>query len=111
MKNKIKKAKVAMRTVILTSITYLIIGTNIYAAGEPKIVSGTKSLVADATLWLTGLIAGVTVIMALFKGYKWLTAEEEEKKRASKGVTNTLIIGVVLTCISGLVTVILGYYA
>lgn len=113
MKNKMTKIGNSIKKVITTaSLMFglvMMYGMNAYAS-EPKIISGTKKLAEDATKWLTGIIAVITVAVALWKGFKWQTADEEEKPRAFKGVKNTIIIGVVLTCISGLITVVLGYY-
>lgn len=107
MKKKTTKMKMMLITVCLL---VLLTANVVFAAGDPVIVTGTKKLVADGTKILTGLVAGVTTVMALFRGIAWQTADDEHKPKHKKEVIDTLKIGVLLTCIMGIVAWIFSYY-
>lgn len=108
-----KKKEMAKKAVITLGcgmIMYLSYSMTVFA-GEPKIISGTKRLLTDAGTWLTGLIAAATIAAAIFNGLKWQAAGKEEKPAAAKAVKNSIIIGVICTCLSGIITLVFGYYA
>ena len=113
---KIKKFSKKMKKKIVTAMilmsVFIMNGMPVYAAtAKPKIVSGTENLITDVGKYLTGLIAGVTVVIALWRGYQWQAADDTDKKKYSNLVKNTLIIGILLTCLAGVVTWIFSYYA
>lgn len=113
--NKIKKTnkkiKRKLQSLMVLMSIFILHAMPVYAGTDPKLATGTKSLIADATKILTGLVAGATVLFALINGFKWQAAADEEKPKHQKAVKNTLVIGTILTCISGLVTWIFSYYA
>lgn len=79
-------------------------------ASEPQLINGTKKLAEDATGWLTGIIAVVTIVLAIFRAIKWQTSDEQEAVAAKRKFVMTLGIGALATCTSGLVKLILSYY-
>lgn len=112
---KIKKFSKEMKKKIVTAMilmnVFIMQAMPVYAdTAEPKLVSGTKNLLTDVGTYLTALIGGATVAIALWRGFQWQAAEDTEKTKYGKMVKNTLIIGIILTCLSGLVTWIFGYY-
>lgn len=109
MKKRIKSMKKTLEVIGCSLMCSLMFGMNAFA-GEPKIISGTKKLLTDAGTWLTGLAAAATIAVALFHGLKWQAAGKEEKSVEAKAVKNTIVIGVIITCLSGIVTLVFGYY-
>lgn len=107
---RVKKLKLKnVRSVIGYSLLFFFMfGTTVFA--DPKIVTGTKKLLTDAGKWMTGLAAAATVAIAVFHGLKWQAAGKEEKSVEAKAVKNTIIIGVIITCLSGIVTLVFSYY-
>lgn len=101
--------KKTLKTIGCSIMFFLMYGMTVFA-GEPKIISGTKKLLTDAGTWLTGLAAAATIAVALFHGLKWQAAGKEEKAVEAKAVKNTIVIGVIITCLSGIVTLVFGYY-
>lgn len=101
--------KKILTTMSCSLMLFLVYGMPTFAA-EPKIITGTKKLLTDAGTWLTGLAAAATIAVALFHGLKWQAAGKEEKSVEAKAVKNTIVIGVIITCLSGIVTLVFGYY-
>ncbi len=99
-----------LKTTAYSLIFFLLYIIPVYASGEPKIISGTKRLLTDVGTWLTGLAAVATIAVALFHGLKWQAAGKDEKSLEAKAVKNTIVIGVIITCLSGIVTLVFGYY-
>ena len=110
MKKVFEKAKKVMTMCGVAVGSWLVFGSQAFAAGQPTIVSGTIALIQDATTWLTVIAGVVTVVMALWKGIQWQTAEEDRKPQAAHALKMTIIIGVILTVIPGLISFILCYY-
>jgi hypothetical protein len=60
--NKGKKKKISFKHYLAFALPYVlfaalfVIDTSVYAAGEPKIYSGTKKMIGDATTWLIALV-------------------------------------------------------
>ncbi|MBS6953495.1 MAG: hypothetical protein KH230_09700 [Enterocloster asparagiformis] len=83
-----------------------------YASGleSTTLFTGTKSLLQDASKAITGISAAITVLFTLMRCVQWQMADEHEKPQKKKAVLNTLAIGVLVVCLSGLITVVLGYY-
>lgn len=98
-----------LKTIAYSLMFFLLYAMPVFA-GEPKIITGTKKLLTDAGTWLTGLAAAATIAVALFHGLKWQAAGKEEKSVEAKAVKNTIVIGVIITCLSGIVTLVFGYY-
>lgn len=102
--------KKAVQIMVCSMVLSLAFGMTVFAKGEPKIISGTKKLLTDAGTWLTGLIAAATIAASIFNGLKWQAAGKDEKPAAAKAVKNSIIIGVICTCLSGIITLVFGYY-
>lgn len=105
-----KKMLKTLRTMGCSLMFFLMYGTIVYAS-EPKIITGTKKLLKDAGTWMTGLAAAATIAVALFHGFKWQAAGKEEKSVEAKAVKNTIVIGVLITSLSGIVTLVFSYYS
>lgn len=110
MKKRKSIQKKAAQIIVSSMMLSLAVGMTVFA-GEPKIISGTKKLLTDAGTWLTGLIAAATIAAAIFNGLKWQAAGKDEKPAAAKAVKNSIVIGVICTCLSGIITLVFGYYA
>jgi len=75
-----------------------------------QLVTGTKKLLTDGAAVFTGLVALVTTLISIKNVVTWQTAADEEKPKHKKAFTQTLGLGVLGTCISGVVTAVLAYY-
>lgn len=75
-----------------------------------SLVTGTKKLISDGTAVLTGLVAGLTVLLSIKNAIAWQAASDEEKPKHKKTFVTTLGLGVIGTTIAGVITVILSYY-
>lgn len=102
--------KKTIQIIVCSMVLSLAFGMTAFA-NEPKIVSGTKRLLTDAGTWLTGLIAAATIAASIFHGLKWQAAGKDEKPAAAKAVKNSIVIGVICTCLSGIITFVFSYYA
>ena len=74
------------------------------------LVNGTKNLLRDAATVGTGLIALITIAIAIKNGIAWGVAELPEKPGKRKEFITGIAIGVVVLTVSSLVTVIFSYY-
>jgi len=74
------------------------------------LVTGSKNLLKDGTAVLTGLVALITIILAVKNVIEWQTASEEEKPKHKKTTITTLKLGVLGTTIAGVITAVLSYY-
>ncbi|MCC8027691.1 MAG: hypothetical protein LIP16_20595 [Clostridium sp.] len=72
--------------------------------------TGTVALIESATKALTALAFGLTVLLGLVNGFAWQTADENEKANKKRSFVKVISIGVLITCLSGLLTVIFGFY-
>lgn len=104
--SKLKTLKTAV-----TAAAFCLLHSMQVSASEPPLVTGTRKLIADATKILTGFGAGVTIIVALIFLFRQQTCSEEERPKYKKAAISTIVIGVIITTISGVVTFIFSYYA
>ncbi|MDW2797990.1 hypothetical protein RZO55_10425 [Clostridium boliviensis] len=75
-----------------------------------QLVTGTKNLLRDVAAVLTGLVALATAAISIKNVVTWQTAADEEKPKHKKAFTQTLELGILGTCIGGVITAILSYY-
>lgn len=78
---------------------------------DPKIVSGTKSLLQAISAWITGLIPLATACVAAYFGLlKTMAQDDADIADKNKKMRGVILAGIVATCISGLAYVILDFY-
>lgn len=73
---------------------------------------GSKALIADATLWLTGLLPASCGLFILYQSFrkKWSDGEGGVHSDADKKIKKALWVAVIGTTSSGLVALITGYF-
>lgn len=78
--------------------------TNLTDSIEPvhlentKLFTGTVGLIKGGTLALIGITVIVTAVLLVLKGFKWQTAEQQEKPGIRKSMLETLfVMGIILT--------------
>lgn len=101
------------RISILTFLLLLLTASAAYAAGnDPKIVTGTNNLIADAGKWITGLLAGTAGTMIAYHAWMKKLAGGDANAIAhhNKWMWNTLISGIIGVSAAGIVTVVFSYY-
>lgn len=99
-------------TLYLTLMMTMLMTIPVFAGGleGSNLVTGTKKLISDGTAVLTGLVAGLTVLLSIKNAIAWQAASDEEKPKHKKTFVTTLGLGVIGTTIAGVITVILSYY-
>lgn len=75
-----------------------------------QLVTGTKNLLRDVAAVLTGLVALATAAISIKNVVTWQVAADEEKPKHKKTFTQTLGLGILGTCIGGVITAVLSYY-
>ncbi|WP_097006820.1 hypothetical protein [Lacrimispora amygdalina] len=75
-----------------------------------QLVTGTKNLLRDVAAVLTGLVALATAAISAKNIVTWQTAADEEKPKHKKALIQTLELGILGTCIGGVITAVLSYY-
>lgn len=127
--NKCKKEKETVKRVVYVLVTMILvtaydIKNNVFAAPTPTptptpggslkdniIVTGTTNLISDGTLVVTGLSAGLTVLLLLWQFTRLQSADDEgDAKVIKKKMKKIAICGIGVTVTAGLVATILGYY-
>lgn len=110
--------KINKKTILITiaMVMVMVCSINLVDAfasdiGSTKLVTGTKNLITSTTTALTGLGAAVTTVLAIIKGLQWQTADDQEKPGKKKSFISVIIIGIVITTISGVITAVLAFYA
>lgn len=76
----------------------------------PIWVSGTQKLVSDVTSWIIGLDIGVVVLIIMYNLFKWYGASDNEKPQYIKTAKTTLVIGLAILLMSGIVNFVVSYY-
>lgn len=111
MKEKLRKKNVSKIRAAVTAAVFCLLHSIQVFASEPPLVTGTRKLIADATKILTGFGAGVTIIVSLIFLFRQQTCSEEERPKYKKAAVSTIVIGVIIVTISGVVTFIFSYYS
>ena len=86
------------------------VGMPVFAAGEPALVSGTRSLLAAGTAIITGLVAAIGIWKASVVGIKWINASAEERPKYQKELVLVIVAVIVTLTIGGTITWIVGFY-
>lgn len=118
MKNEIRQARkkgkkiaIRIRFFMLQLMTMLMITYPVYAGEDPKLVSGTKKLIAAVTAILTALVTAMGTFNALKVGTKWINASPEERPKHQKELVLVIIATVVTLTIGSTITYIVGFYS
>lgn len=77
---------------------------------ETQLFKGTVDVLNGISNALLAITVLVTVALSIVNGIKWQTAEEQEKPMKKKALLNTIMIGIVVASIAGLIGVILNAY-
>jgi amino acid transporter len=77
---------------------------------ETTIFKGTSTLLWAGTAALTAITVAITVFLSLKAGVAWQMAEDQEKAQKKKALIHTIAIGVLIACLGGLITLVLGAY-
>jgi amino acid transporter len=72
--------------------------------------TGTRAVIQGATIALTAIVVILTIFLSVKAGVAWQLAEDQEKPQKKKTLIHTIAIGVLLACLGGLITLILGAY-
>lgn len=114
MKTKVKNNMMKIKLAVMVAMTGLMMTTPVLAdtpsIDSLKLYTGTKALITAVGVGVTALIAAGAVVAVGIAAGKMLAAPEEEKSAKKKALINTIIIGVVATCISGIFTWVLSFY-
>lgn len=108
MKQKLKYVSIVFSIVLMQALPVL--ADDKKTKGDPKIVSGTKSLIADGLKILIALTAATTAFIAGFHGFKWYFSDETKKPACVNNIKMTILIGVIIISIEGIVTWVFSYY-
>ncbi len=109
--NLLRKGEKGFNTIICTLAFLTIMTTNAYA-GQPKLVTGTVALCQSATTWLLAIIpVGAGAMLGYQALQKSLTDDQAIIAEKNKFMKNVLIGAAIAESASGLVTVILSFYA
>lgn len=71
---------------------------------------GTVDLLKGISNVLLAITVLITIALSIVNGIKWQTADEQEKPMKKKALINTILIGVIVASIAGLIGVILNAY-
>lgn len=73
---------------------------------KTKLYKGTVDVLKGVSKALLTITVLITIALAIVNGIKWQTADEQEKPMKKKALVNTILIGVVVASIAGLIGVI-----
>ncbi|MDO9557244.1 MAG: hypothetical protein Q7J82_06655 [Coriobacteriia bacterium] len=91
----------------------MMVPASAYAAGlaDTSLVTGTKELIADATVIITGLLAAIAALVLLVLFVKSFFASDEHEKAATNRKMRGVAIGfAVALSVSGLLAAITSYF-
>lgn len=71
---------------------------------------GSAMLLWAGTAALTAITVAITVFLSIKAGVAWQLADDQEKAQKKKALIHTIAIGVLIACLGGLITLILGAY-
>lgn len=84
----------------------------VYAAGQPKLVSGTVSLFQTATTWLLVIIpVGTGFFLGYHASQKAMSEDEAIVAQKNKLMKNVIIGAAIAESAAGFITTILAFYA
>ena len=107
---------------IKTRMTYIITASLLFSNMLPIVAyadvdltktvlfTGTIDLLNAAGKALLGCVVGLTAVLSIVKGIAWQTADEQEKPMRKKAFISTIALGILIACIVGVVTAVLGAY-
>lgn len=78
--------------------------------GQTKLVTGTVKLLNDATTVALILEAAIVVILCIVKFIGMQQADDNEKPKYKKEIKTTIITGIIVMCISGILKAVFSYY-
>ncbi len=104
--------KKKIETIFCTLQLMLLIGFPAYANGlaDLPLVQGTEKLIGDATPIIVTIGGLVSLALGVWRTIQWQAADEQEKPRAKKKIWETVGGAILITCIVGVITTIVGYY-
>ena len=114
---KIKSAKILKKgeglyNVLILAAMIVTVTTSVVYAGTPKIVTGTVALFKAITTWLLLIIpVGAGAVLGYQALQKSLTDDQGVIGEKNKMMKNVIIGAAIAETASGLITVILGFYA
>ncbi|HHB2131269.1 conjugal transfer protein [Bacillus cereus] len=116
--NKGKKKKISFKHYLAFALPYVlfaalfVIDTSVYAAGEPKIYSGTKKMIGDATTWLIALVPIAGGCMVAWQQFKKQMSDNDpaDIAHANKRTKQILIATAIGVSAVGLIKWWASYY-
>lgn len=112
MKNK--KSYGLVRNIVLTIIFNILFIFTSFANSvdftQTTLYTGTVTLIWAAVAAMTAITVAVTVVLSIKAGLAWQVANDQEKPQRKKDLINTIVIGVIVASLTGLITIILGAY-
>lgn len=101
--------------IVLLAVNQLLYPISAYADVESDLkktalYKGTVDVLKGMSNALLAITVLVTVALSIVKGIQWQTADEQEKPMKRKALLNTIMIGIVVASIAGLIGVILNAY-
>ena len=77
---------------------------------QTTLYTGTVNLIWAAVAAMTAITVAVTVVLSIKAGLAWQVANDQEKPQKKKELINTIVIGVIVASLTGVITIILGAY-
>ncbi|AND11172.1 conjugal transfer protein [Bacillus thuringiensis] len=116
--NKGKKKKISFKHYLAFALPYVlfaalfVIDTSAYAAGEPKIYSGTKKMIGDATTWLIALVPIAGGCMVAWQQFKKQMSDNDpaDIAHANKRTKQILVATAIGVSAVGLIKWWASYY-
>lgn len=113
--NKLKKIRNHIYTILSSAIAMIMLTLSAYAEGQATIATsiiatGTKSLIADISSWLTGIAVTVTAVVCVALFIARGLSDEQDKKMWDKRIKTTIVSGILAITITSLIGVIAGYF-
>ena len=106
------KVKVCMLLAVLNSYIF-----SFYAYADVEndlkktaLYKGTVDDLKGGANVLLAITVLITIALSIVKGIQWQTADEQEKPMKKKALISTIMIGVIVASIAGLIGVILNAY-
>lgn len=115
--NKLKKIRNHIYTILSSAIAMIMLTLSAYAEGEGQatietsiIATGTKSLIADISSWLTGIAVTVTAVVCVYLFIRRAMSDEQDKKQWDNRLKITAVSGIGAITATTLIGVIAGYF-